>query len=77
MIFPLPIDDPANADFMAAVRKRLPSGNLHVLLRGGHEFAMGPVDDLRFLFRWSPRTDDAGRKQTLIPDSDSVDSRSQ
>jgi hypothetical protein len=50
VIFPLPLGDREYGDYMALVRKRFPPGELRTVVRGGHEFAIGPVADLRFLF---------------------------
>jgi hypothetical protein len=50
VIFPLPLGDSEYSNYMALVRKRFPPGELRTIVRGGHEFAIGPVADLRFLF---------------------------
>jgi Protein of unknown function (DUF2723) len=50
IMFPLPSGDREYSDYLAAVRSRLPPGDLHTVVRGGHEFTMGPVADLRYLF---------------------------
>jgi hypothetical protein len=48
--FPLPLGDSEYSDYMVLVRERFPPGDLRTLNRGGHEFAIGPAADLRFLF---------------------------
>ncbi len=53
VIFPLPRNDPEYSDYMAQLRKRIPSADLRVLARSGNGYAFGPVDDLHCLF---PRT---------------------
>ena len=50
VIFPLPSGDSEYSDYMALVRKRFPPGELRTIERGGHEFAIGSVADLRILF---------------------------
>jgi hypothetical protein len=50
VMFPLPLGDSEYRDYLALVRKRFPPGDLRTLVRGGHEFIVGPVADLRFLF---------------------------
>ena len=50
IMFPLPLGDREYSDYLAAVRSRFPHGDLRTVVRGGHEFTMGPVADLRFLF---------------------------
>ncbi len=50
IIFPLPLGDREYGDYTAQVRKRLPFGDLHTTVRDGHEFAIGPVANLRILF---------------------------
>lgn len=50
VLFPLPAGDRTYSDYEALVRKRFPAGALHTIVRGGHEFTMGPATDLRFLF---------------------------
>ena len=53
VIFPLPRNDPEYSDYMAQLRKRIPSADLRVLAQSGNDYAFGPVDDLHCLF---PRT---------------------
>jgi hypothetical protein len=50
IIFPLPLGDSEYSAYIASVRKRFPPGELRMIVRGGHEFAIGPVADLRVLF---------------------------
>ena len=50
VIFPLPAGESEYSDYMALVRKRFPAGELRTMVRGGHEFAIGPIADLRVLF---------------------------
>lgn len=50
IIFPLPPGDREYSDYMARVRRRFPPGDLRTIVRGGREFVIGPVADLRFLF---------------------------
>ncbi len=65
VIFPLPLGDREYSDYMALVRTRFPPGDLRTVVSGGHEFVIGPVADLRFLFpvaapTTSPLCTDAG-----------------
>jgi hypothetical protein len=53
VIFPLPQGDPEYSDYMAQLRKRIPSADLRLVAQGGHDYPFGPVDDLHCLF---PRT---------------------
>jgi len=50
IIFPLPVGEREYSDYMALVRKRFPAGELRTMVRGGHEFAIGPIADLGVLF---------------------------
>jgi hypothetical protein len=50
VLFPLPLGDKEYSDYMASVRNRFPPGHLRTVVRGGHEFTMGPIADLRYLF---------------------------
>lgn len=50
VIFPLPLGDREYSEYVALVRRRFPPGALRTVVCGGHEFAIGPVADLRFLF---------------------------
>jgi hypothetical protein len=50
VIFPLPLGESEYSDYMALVRKRFPAGELRTMVRGGLEFAVGPVADLPVLF---------------------------
>jgi hypothetical protein len=50
ILFPLPLGDGESSNFTVMVRKRFPPGALRIIVRAGHEFALGPVSDLRFLF---------------------------
>ena len=50
VLFPLPLGDKEYSDHMASVRNRFPPGHLRTVVRGGHEFTMGRVADLRILF---------------------------
>jgi hypothetical protein len=70
IIFPLPPDDPEYSHYTAMVRRRFPAGELHTIVRGGREFDIGPVADLRFLFPDLFTGDDCGRdysRQPLTP----------
>jgi hypothetical protein len=50
VMFPLPLGDSEYSNYMALVRRRFPSGELRTVMRGGHEFAIGPVAELGVLF---------------------------
>jgi 4-amino-4-deoxy-L-arabinose transferase-like glycosyltransferase len=50
IIFPLPVGDNEYSEYMAVVRKRFDPGELRMIVRGGQEFAIGPVADLQVLF---------------------------
>jgi hypothetical protein len=50
IIFPLPQGDNEYSDYLALVRKRFPPGALRTVTKGGYEYSMGSVADLRFLF---------------------------
>jgi hypothetical protein len=50
IIFPLPLGDGEYSAYISSVRKRFPRGELRMAARGGYEFAIGPVADLRSLF---------------------------
>jgi len=50
VLFPLPLGDSEYTEYMAMVRSRLPSADLRPIVRGGHEFIVGPVGDLPLLF---------------------------
>lgn len=50
VLFPLPSNDSEYAEFMAQVRRRLPSKDVQLISRDSHEFAIAPVSDLHFLF---------------------------
>jgi hypothetical protein len=50
VIFPLPQNDPEYSDYMAQLRKRIPSGDLRLIAQGGDDYAFGPVGDLHCLF---------------------------
>ncbi len=50
VLFPLPLGDSEYQDYIALVRKRFPAQELRTVVRSGHEFAIGPVTDLGFLF---------------------------
>jgi Protein of unknown function (DUF2723) len=53
VIFPLPQNDTEYSDYVAQLRKRIPSGDLRLVAQGGDDYAFGPIDDLHCLF---PRT---------------------
>ena len=55
VLFPLPLGASQYGDYMAQVRKRFPTGGLRTVMRGGHEFAVGPVADLGVLFPGADR----------------------
>jgi transmembrane protein TMEM260 (protein O-mannosyltransferase) len=50
IIFPLPLGDREYRDYADRVRERLPVGDLRTVVRGGHEYTIGPVADLPLLF---------------------------
>lgn len=50
VIFPLPRNDPEYSDYMAQLRKRIPSSDLRLVAQGGDDYAFAPVGDLRCLF---------------------------
>ena len=58
IIFPLPLGDSEYRDYMAQVRKCFPPGELRTVVRGGHEFVIGPAADLHVLFPISAAADD-------------------
>jgi hypothetical protein len=68
LMFPLPLGDSEYSEYLALVRKRFPPADLRTMVRGGHEFVIGPVADLRFLFpvsaplarRTSPQPETSG-----------------
>jgi hypothetical protein len=50
LLFPLPTDEKAYVDYAIKVREKFPQADLRTVHVGGHEFVMGPIPDLRFLF---------------------------
>jgi hypothetical protein len=50
LIFPQPSGASDSRHYSAEVRALFPPGALRTEMRGGHEFLIGPVADLRFLF---------------------------
>jgi hypothetical protein len=56
VMFPLPLGASEYSDYMALVRKRFPPGELRTAMRGGHEFAVGPIADLGVLFPGAVRS---------------------
>jgi hypothetical protein len=50
ILFPLPSGDSESSDYMATVRRRFAPGELHTILHGGYEFAVGRAADLGVLF---------------------------
>jgi hypothetical protein len=50
VMFPLPLGETEYSKYLTAVRNRFPAGHLRIVSRGGHDFAVGPVQDLHFLF---------------------------
>jgi hypothetical protein len=64
VMFPLPLGASEYRNYMALVRKRFPPGELRTVMRGGHEFAIGPVADLGVLFPGAVRRQDCARRVT-------------
>jgi hypothetical protein len=50
VLFPLPLGDREYNNYVAMVRRRFPLRELRMVVRGGHEFAVGSVADLGVLF---------------------------
>jgi 4-amino-4-deoxy-L-arabinose transferase-like glycosyltransferase len=50
LLFPLPSDEKAYADYATKVRAKFPQADLRTVHAGNREFVMGPISDLRFLF---------------------------
>jgi hypothetical protein len=50
ILFPLPCGDSEYSDYLAQVLKRFPLSEVRVIVRGCHEFVIGPVMDLHLLF---------------------------
>lgn len=50
LLFPLPSDEKAYVDYATKVREKFPQADLRTVHVGNHEFVMGPIPDLRFLF---------------------------
>ena len=50
LLFPLPTDDAEYRDYIEKVRARFPKGALRTITAGGHEFSVGAITDLGFLF---------------------------
>ena len=50
VLFPLPSGDAEYSIYTAGIKKRFPPGELRTIAKGGYEFAVGPVGDLRLLF---------------------------
>jgi hypothetical protein len=50
ILFPLPSGDREYTDYMAQVLKRFSPGEIRMIVRGGREFAVGPVAALHVLF---------------------------
>lgn len=50
LLFPLPSDERAYVEYASKVKARFPQGDLRSFHAGSHEFVMGPIADLRFLF---------------------------
>jgi hypothetical protein len=53
VLFPLPAGDAEYRDYTARIRKRFPASSLHVAAKEGHEFVIGDIADLGFLFTGS------------------------
>ena len=49
VLFPLPAED-SYREYLQTVTVRLPTGSLHTVSAGGHEFITGPISDLPLLF---------------------------
>ena len=65
VLFPLPLGASEYSDYMAQVRKRFPASELRTVMRGGHEFAIGPVADLGVLFPDAVRSQACARRATV------------
>jgi hypothetical protein len=69
VMFPLPLGDKEYSDYLASVRNRFPAGELRTIVRGGHEFTMGPVADLRYLFPHACKQPDACKQKATEVDT--------
>jgi len=49
-LFPLPTDEKAYAAYTAKIKAKFPQSDLRTVHAGNHDFIMGPIPDLRFLF---------------------------
>ncbi|HXE04929.1 MAG TPA: hypothetical protein VN579_03005, partial [Bryobacteraceae bacterium] len=47
LLFPLPSDEAA---YTAKVKARFPQSDLRTVHAGNHDFIIGPISDLRYLF---------------------------
>jgi hypothetical protein len=50
LLFPLPSDEKAYAAYTAKVKAKFPQSDLRTVHAGNHDFIMGPISDVRFLF---------------------------
>jgi hypothetical protein len=62
VLFPLPSGDREYSDYMTHLRERSPPGHLHSIVRSGHEFVIGRMSDLSYLFP-------ASTSPSRVPDS--------
>jgi len=54
LLFPLPTDEKAHVAYTAKVKAKFPQSDLRTVHAGGHDFIIGPISDLRFLFPAAP-----------------------
>jgi hypothetical protein len=64
VMFPLPLGASEYRNYMALVRKRFLPGELRTVMRGGHEFTIGPTADLGVLFPGAVRKQACERTET-------------
>jgi hypothetical protein len=50
LLFPLPTDEKAYLAYTAKVKAKFPQADLRTVHAGSHDFIIGPISDLRFLF---------------------------
>ncbi len=50
VLFPLPSDDREYNAYINRIMSRFPAGDLRIVVHGGCEFIVGPIEDLRYLF---------------------------
>jgi hypothetical protein len=50
LLFPLPLDEKAYVDYTVEIKAKFPQADLRTVHAGDHDFIMGPISDLRFLY---------------------------